>query len=169
MDNVFASEDALKVAQNIIASARQEGYLLEDEPFQSSPELSALEKPLFIKMFQAFKEHLQRNGAMELTSDEIAYMFNFVVAKGAEMAYNFMAGQEQDCKVNGLFDSRVSLYVDDRLMNFLKAEPIAAKLGGAFVDFQQQNQDLDPVLSLFEALKWTLRVAEHLTLKMLQR
>lgn len=169
MSNNFSSEDSIKVAQAIVAAARQAAYLPEGEAMQSSPELAALEKPIFIKMFQAFKAHLQDNNAMELTADEISSMFNFAVGKGAEMAYNFMSGQKQDGNVNGLFDSRVSLYVDDRLMNFLKAEPIAAKLGGAFVDFQQQNPGLDPVLSLFEALKWTMRIAEHLALKMIQR
>ena len=169
MSNNFSSEDSIKVAQTIVAAARQAAYLPEGEAMQSSPELAALEKPIFIKMFQAFKAHLQDNNAMELTADEISSMFNFAVGKGAEMAYNFMSGQKQDGNVNGLFDSRVSLYVDDRLMNFLKAEPSAAKLGGAFVDFQQQNPGLDPVLSLFEALKWTMRISEHLALKMIQR
>ena len=54
------SEQALKVAQVIVYAARQAGYLLEGEAMQSSPELAALEKPLFVKMFQALKEHLQK-------------------------------------------------------------------------------------------------------------
>jgi hypothetical protein len=163
------SEQSLLTAQCIVSAARNAGYLVEDEAMQSSPELAELEKPLFIKMFQAFKEHLQNSGRMELTSDEVASMFNFAVGKGAEMAYNFMSSQKQDCNVVGLFDSRISLYVDDRLMNFLKAEPIAAKLGGAYVDFQNENSDIDPVLGLFEALKWTMRITEHVTLKLIQR
>ena len=80
-----------------------------------------------------------------------------------------MNDQKQDFHLNGLFDSRVSLYVDDRLMNFLKAEPIAAKLGGAYVDFSNENPNIDPVLGLFESLKWTLRITEHLTLKFIER
>ena len=163
------NQDALLVAKAIVTASRQAGYIVEDEAIQSSPELAALEKPLFIKIFQAFKEHLQAAGRMELTLDEISSMFNFAVGKGAEMAYNFMSGQKQDDHINGLFDSRVSLYVDDRLMNFLKAEPIASKLGGAFVDCRSENPGIDPVLALFEALKWTLRIAEHLTLKLIQR
>ncbi len=163
------SEQALKVAQVIVYAARQAGYLLEGEAMQSSPELAALEKPLFVKMFQALKEHLQKVNRMELTDDEIASMFNFAVGKGAEMAHNFMSDQKQDCNVVGLFDPRMSLYVDDRLMNFLKAEPMASKLGGAFVDFRNEDPSLDPVLSLFEALKWVLRISEHVTLKLIQR
>ena len=163
------SPAALQVAQCIVAAARSAGYLLENEPMQSAPELAELEKPLFVQMFKAFKEHLQTVGRMELTGDEIASMFNFAVGKGAEMAYNFMSSQKQDCNVIGLFDSRVSLYVDDRLMNVLKAEPIAGKLGGAYVDFMQNNQGIDPVFGLFEALKWTIRITEHLTLKLIQR
>lgn len=163
------TQSSIMIGQTIIAAARQAGYLLEGEPMQSAPELAALEKPLFIKMFQGFKEHLQSAGRMELTADEIASMFNFAVGKGAEMAYNFMSDQKQDDHIKGLFDSRISLYVDDRLMNYLKAEPIASKLGGAFVDFISENPQSDPVLALFEALKWTLRVTEHLTLKLIQR
>ena len=163
------SPAALQVAQCIVAAARSAGYLLENEPMQSAPELAELEKTLFVQMFKAFKEHLQTVGRMELTSDEIASMFNFAVGKGAEMAYNFMSSQKQDCNVVGLFDSRISLYVDDRLMNFLKAEPIAAKLGGAYIDFQNENSDIDPVLGLLEALKWTMRITEHVTLKLIQR
>ena len=160
---------AMQVAQAMIDASRKYGYFLEDEPLRSAPELTALEKPLFIAMFQAFKEHLQRVNRMELNADEIASMFNFAVGKGADMAFNFMNDQAQDCHVNGLFDSRISLYVDDRLMNFLKSEPIAGKLGGAYVDFQAENPDIDPVLGLFEALKWTIRITEHLTLKFIER
>ena len=163
------SEQSLLTAHCIVSAARAAGYLAEGEPMQSAPELAELEKPLFIKMFQAFKDHLQAAGRMELTSDEIASMFNFAVGKGAEMAYNFMSNQKQDCNVVGLFDSRISLYVDDRLMNFLKAEPIAAKLGGAFVDFKADDPECDPILSLFEALKWTMRISSHLTFKFLER
>lgn len=163
------SEQSILIAQCIVAASKEAGYLLDGEPMQSAPELAELEKPLFIAMFKAFKEHLQAAGRMELTADEIASMFNFAVGKGADMAYNFMSDQKQDCNVIGLFDSRISLYVDDRLMNFLKAEPIASKLGGAYVDFVNDNKAIDPVLGLFEALKWTIRITEHVTLKLIQR
>ena len=86
MSNNFSSEDSIKVAQAIVAAARQAAYLPEGEAMQSSPELAALEKPIFIKMYQAFKAHLQDNNAMELTADEISSMFNFAVGKGAELA-----------------------------------------------------------------------------------
>lgn len=162
-------ELSLKVAQAMIAAAREYGYFPEGDSLRSAPELAALEKPLFVNMFKAFKEHLLLVNRMELDADEISYMFNFIVGKGSEMAFNFINGQEQDIKLDGLFSSRVSLYVDDRLMNFLKAEPIAANLGGAYVDFQAENPDVDPVLGLFEALKWAMRIAEHLTLKFIER
>ena len=164
MDNA-----AMLVAQTMIGAAREYGYFLEDEPLRSAPELTELEKPLFVNMFKAFKEHLQLVNRMELNEDEISCMFNFVVGKGAEMAFNFVNGQSQDINLEGLFKSRVSLYVDDRLMNFLKAEPIAANLGGAFVDFQSENKDIDPVLGLFEALKWAMRISAHLTFKFIER
>lgn len=167
--NESNNSDALLVAQSIIRAAQDAGYLLEDEPMRSAPELTELEKPLFINMFKALREHLQTVNRMELTDDEVSSMFNFAVGKGAEMAFNFIGNQSQDSNVNGLFDSRMSLYVDDRLMNFLKAEPIAAKLGGAFVDFQLDNPGTDPILSLFEALKWSMRIASHVTLKFLER
>ena len=162
-------ESALKVAQAIIAAAQEYGYFLEGEPLRSAPELVELEKPLFVGMFKAFKEHLQSVNRMELDAEEISCMFNLAVGKGAEMAFNFVNGQEQDIKLDGLFKLRVSLYVDDRLMNFLKSEPVAANLGGAFVDFQSENSDVDPVLGLFEALKWSMRIAEHLTFKFIER
>lgn len=164
MDNA-----AMLVAQSMISAAREYGYFLEDEPLRSAPELTELEKPLFVNMFKAFKEHLQMVNRMELDEEEISCMFNFVVGKGAEMAFNFVNGQSQDINIDALFKSRVSLYVDDRLMNFLKAEPIAANLGGAFVDFQAEHSDVDPVLGLFEALKWAMRISEHLTLKFIER
>ena len=59
------SPAALQVAQCIVAAARSAGYLLENEPMQSAPELAELEKPLFVQMFKAFKEHLQTAGRME--------------------------------------------------------------------------------------------------------
>ena len=155
MDNA-----AMLVAQTMIGAAREYGYFLEDEPLRSAPELTELEKPLFVNMFKAFKEHLQLVNRMELNEDEISCMFNFVVGKGAEMAFNFVNGQSQDIHLDGLFKSRV---------NFLKAEPIAANLGGVFVDFQAENKDIDPVLGLFEALKWAMRISAHLTFKFIER
>ena len=162
-------ELSLKVAQAMIAAAREFGYFPEGDSLRSAPELTELEKPLFVNMFKAFKDHLQSVNRMELEEDEISSMFNFAVGKGADMAFNFMNNQSQDVRVEGLFNSRISLYVDDRLMNFLKNEPIAARLGGAYVDFKSANRDIDPVLGLFEALKWTLRITEHLTLKFIER
>ena len=153
----------------MISAARGYGYFPEGDSLRSAPELVEWEKPLFVNMFKAFKEHLLQVNRMELDSDEISSMFNFAVGKGAEMAFNFVNDQEQDIHLDGLFKSRVSLYVDDRLMNFLKAEPIAANLGGAYVDFQAENPDVDPVLGVFEALKWSMRIAEHLTLKFIER
>ena len=164
MDN-----EAMLVAQTMISAAREYGYFLEGEPMRSTPELTELEKPLFVNMFKAFKEHLQLVNRMELDEDEISCMFNFAVGKGAEMAFNFINGQSQDVNIDGLFKSRVSLYVDDRLMNFLKAEPIAANLGGAYVDFKAENSNVDPVLGLFEALKWSMRISAHLTFKFIER
>ncbi len=162
------ANEALAVARAMVAAARAAGYWAEDEPMRSSPELAALEKPLFVKMFQALREHLQKAGRMELSEDEIASLFNFAVGRGAEQAYNFLSGQKQDCNTIGMFDARVSLYVDDRLMNFLKATPIAPTLGGAFVDFQHDHPGDDPILALFEALKWTMRITAHLALTLME-
>ena len=169
MENETGKFDAVSVASAMIAAARQFGYFAEGEALRSAPELVELERPLFVKMFQALKEHLQSVKRMELTDDEVASMFNFAVGKGSEMAFNYMNNQSQDCRVDGLFNSRVSLYVEDRLMNFLKAEPIAGNLGGAFVDFQADNPGVDPILGLFEALKWTMRISGHLTLGFIER
>lgn len=163
------NQSSLLVAKCMIAAARAAGYLLEDEAMRTAPELAALEKPLFVNMFKELRDHLQKVNRMELTDDEVASLFNFAVGKGADMAHNFMSDQAQDTNVTGMFSSRISLYVDDRLMNFLKAEPIAANLGGAFVDFQRDNPQTDPILGLFEALKWTLRITEHLTMKFIER
>ena len=164
MDNA-----SMKVAQAMIDAARENGYFVEGEPLRSAPELAEMEKAVFVNMFQAFRDHLQKVNRMELTEDEVSSMFNFAVGKGADMAFNHVNNQSQECLVNGLFDSRMSLYVDDRLMNFLKNEPIAAKMGGAYVDFQQENPDVEPVLGLFEALKWVMRISAHLTFKFMER
>ena len=86
----FMDNASMKVAQAMIAAAREYGYFLEDEPLRSAPELVELEKPLFVNMFKAFKDHLQTVNRMELDADEISNMFNFAVGKGADMAFNFM-------------------------------------------------------------------------------
>ena len=155
---------ALGVARAIIAAARHAGYLADGDPMLSAPELAAAEKTLFLKMFEELKRHLRHAGRPELSEDEIASLFNFAFGKGAEQAYNYLSGQKQDFEVVGMFQPRVALYVDDRLMNFLKNTPAAAVLGGAFVDYRKQHPGDEPILALFEALKWTLRIGTHLSL-----
>lgn len=156
------------VARAMIAAALRNGYLEAGEAVLSAPELAAAEKELFLRMFAELKRHLQQSGRAELSEDEIASLFNYAFGKGAEQAYNHLSGQKQEFDVAGMFQSRVALYVDDRLMNFLKTTPAAAVLGGVFLDFQNGNPGVEPILALFEALKWTLRIGTHLALKLME-
>ncbi len=162
------STGALLVARAMVGAARREGYLVEGEPMLSSPELAEAEKILFVKMFAELKRHLREAGRMELAEDEIAALFNFAFGKGAEQAYNYLSGQKPEFDIAGMFQPRVALYVDDRLMNFLKNTPAAAVLGGAFVDHQRQHPGEEPILALFEALKWTSRIGAHLALGLME-
>lgn len=161
-------EGANAVARAMIAAALQHGYLAAGETVLTAPELAEAEKELFLRMFAELRKHLRESGRAALSEDEIASLFNFAFGKGAELAYNHLAGQKQEFDVAGMFQSRVALYVDDRLMNFLKSTTAAAELGGVFLDFQSANPGTEPILALFEALKWTLRIAAHLALKLME-
>ena len=46
------NSDSLAVARCIVAAAQGAGYLVEGEAMQSAPELTQLEKPIFINMFK---------------------------------------------------------------------------------------------------------------------
>ena len=74
MKNETGNFDAVSVASAMIAAARQFGYFAEGEALRSAPELIELERPLFVKMFQALKEHLQSVKRMELTDEEVWYL-----------------------------------------------------------------------------------------------
>lgn len=159
---------AAAVARTMIAEAQRRGWLVPGESVLTAPELAEAEKELFLRMFAELKNHLRRSGRTTLAEDEIASLFNYAFGKGAEQAYNYLSGQKQEFDVAGMFQSRVALYVDDRLMNFLKSSTAAAELGAAFLDFQRSGGAGEPVLALFEALKWTLRIAVHLALKWME-
>ena len=161
-------DGANAVARAMIAAALHHGYLSAGETVLTAPELADAEKELFLRMFAELKKHLRKSGRAALSEDEIASLFNFAFGKGAEQAYNYLSGQKQEFDVAGMFQSRVALYVDDHLMNFLKSTPAAAELGGVFLDFQSSGGAGDPILALFEALKWTLRIAVHLALKLME-
>ena len=163
MDNKFVTSlPALAAARCIIETARQQGLL--DYPVAVSNELAEAEKTLIVKMFQQMDEHIKRNGE-ELTPDEISSLFTFVFAKAAEAVTNMFNHKEQQFDLAGMFDGRIPIYADDSITAEFKNSKFPFLCAQNYLDFTGAQAGhlagTDPLLLLFEALKWCFRLSCH--------
>ena len=162
MNNFVTSIPAQAAARCIIETARQQGLL--DYPVAVSNELAEAEKTLIVKMFQQMDEHIKRNGE-ELTPDEISSLFTFVFAKAAEAVTNMFNHKEQTFDMAGMFDGRIPLYADDAVTTEFKSSEFPALCAANYLDFAGNNAGelagSNPLLLLFEALKWCFRLSCH--------
>ena len=151
-------EDAARrIAAIIIEAAREHGYLTE--PLATIPEVAEEEKKLFLRMFEAVRRRREEHGD-DLSCDEVASMFTFVLAKAAEIVTAYICGRNDEPSLDGLFDGKIPVYADDRVMAFCRQCGWPSAAGTAFWNADRGGGD--PLLTLFEALKWTFRIAEHI-------
>lgn len=165
------NEAAQSAAQIIVDCARENGYL--DGPLANIPALAEEEKKLFIRMFGELKKHLSQAGRAELTPDEISSLFTFMLAKAAELVAFYLAGKEDEVSLLGMFDGKVPLYADDRMLGFCRSctwprEAAEAFLAASPAGGEDEAESGDPLLMLFEALKWSFRISEHLVIGFLE-
>lgn len=158
-------DNALRVAKAMIASAAAGGYF-DGKNLDLVEELADPEKEFFVEMFRRLDKYRAETGRDELIADEISSMFSFVFARSVEAVVNFCNDNKQEFDYMGMFDGKIPFYADDNLTSYVKKSLFPRDMAAAFLDFMSdEGTDLDPLLSLFEALKWTWRISQHLALQ----
>ena len=160
---------AQNTAQIIVDCARENGYL--DGPLACIPALAEEEKKLFIRMFGELRKHLADNGRADLTPDEITSLFTFLLAKAAELTVFYVSGKNEEVSMLGMFDGKIPVYADDRLLGFCRSCTWPGEAAEAFLKNPPEVDDEeagDPLLVLFEALKWSFRISCHLVIGFLE-
>ena len=173
MGTTFSRSVAAQAAAvTVIETAKKDGLL--SGPVATAPELAESEKELFLEMFRKLAER-QGTAAKSLTSDEISSLFTFVYARAAEAVGNFLAGRPNQFEFLGMFDGKVPFSADERLIGYFKSKSgfptaCAAAYWSWYHDpaVRQELAGIDPVLPLFEALKWTFRISCHYALEKLE-
>ena len=124
------------------------------------------EKELIIKMLSEIRSRFGENKG-ELHPDEVSSMFTFVFGKAAEAVTNMFNGQANEFEMLGLFDGKIPFYTDDDLTAYFKKLTFPVDCAQAYWDWYHsdyQGNDTDPILPLFEALKWTFRLGCHIAI-----
>ncbi|MBR2624867.1 MAG: hypothetical protein IKD23_00550 [Lentisphaeria bacterium] len=169
MNSFVTSIPAQAAARCIIETARSLHLL--DQPVAVSNELAEAEKKLIVKMFQQMDEHIKSCGE-ELSPDEVSSLFTFVFAKAAEAVTNMFNHKEQTFDMQGMFDGRIPLYADDAVTAEFKSSQFPAMCTRNYLDFTTDKADelagCDPLLLLFEALKWCFRLSCHLAVTIVE-
>ncbi|MCQ2379337.1 MAG: hypothetical protein MJ025_00210 [Victivallaceae bacterium] len=149
------------VAKTVVEAAEKCGLL--DSPVTIDPAFSEAEKKLIVLVLKKLRERSE-DGRGELSPDEISSAFAFIFGKAAEWVTNFANHKEEDFDVLGLFDGHIPIYADDTLAEAFKASKFPVTAAQNFWDFMQDSKsmaDVDPVLALAAALKWTFRFGCH--------
>lgn len=169
MNDFVTSLPAQAAARCIINTAQSLGLL--DAPVAVSNELAEAEKTLIVKMFKAMDEHIKTHGE-ELHPDEISSLFTFVFAKAAESVTNMFNHKEQQFDMLGMFDGRVPIYADDAITAEFKNSKFPFLCAQNYLDFTERESAMltgcDPLLLLFEALKWCFRLSCHLAVTVVE-
>jgi hypothetical protein len=162
MNNFITSMPAQAVARCIIETARSMRML--ENPIAVNNELAEAEKTLIIKMLQKMDEYLVKDRD-ELSADEITNLFTFVFAKAAESVTNMFNHKEQSFDMAGMFDGRVPIYADENITAEFKSSQFPGMCAANYLKFTQDEADAlaetQPLLLLFEALKWCFRLSCH--------
>jgi len=169
MNDFVTSIPAQAAARCIIETARSLELL--DRPIAVSNELADAEKILIVKMFKKMDEHIKSHGE-QLPADEISSLFTFVFAKAAEAVTNMFNHKEQSFDLTGMFDGRIPLYADDAITAEFKNSQFPFLCAQNYLDFTEIEADAlagcDPLLLLFEALKWCFRLSCHLAITVIE-
>ena len=162
-------EKALKIGRMMIDCAVEHGYF-DGVNLDMVEELAEVEKNMFIELFRRLDKYQRDVGRNELSTDEISSMFSFVFARSVEAVVNFYNGNAQEIDYMGLFDGKIPFYSDDRLTGFVKKSLFPRDMAEGFLNFMSEDENavFEPVLALFEALKWTWRFSQHLALQQIE-
>lgn len=160
MDN-----DAMMIGKAMIVCAVENGYF-DGVNMDMIEELADVERGMFIEMFRKLEKYRSDVKRDDLTTAEISSLFFFVFARSVEAVVNFYNGNKQEIDYMGMFDGKIPFYCDDKLTGFVKRSLFPKMMAEGFLNFMDENKtDMNPVLALFEALKWTWRISQHLAIQ----
>ena len=149
-------------AKCIVDCAAELGWL--NTPVAVSPRLAEAEKDLIIKMITELRRRFGENNG-ELQSDEVSSLFTFVFAKAAEAVTNMYNRQPDNFELTGMLDGKIPIYADDRITGEFKKSMFPVNCASGYLAWSSENSALlagnDPVLLLFESLKWCFRLSCH--------
>lgn len=157
--------EGIKIGKIMVNTAVECGYF-DGVNLDIIEELAEVEKKLFIEMFRRLEKYREQQQRNELTMDEISSLFSFVFARSVEAVVNFYNGNEQEFDYMGMFDGKIPFYSDDKLTAYVKRSLFPCDMAEGFLNFMtEKGNGIDPVLGLFEALKWTWRFSQHLAIQ----
>jgi hypothetical protein len=165
-------EKSKEIAEVMIARAKADGYL--NGPLVVIDQLAEWEKEIFVFMFKEVEKYLSYKKERVLSADEIVSLFTYIFAKSGEAVTTWYNGQEFTFDAHGMFDCKVPMYNDEKLLQYFKSVNLAVDMADAFGKWNSENADfadknaIDPILPLFEALKWTWRVSINVTIDYLE-
>lgn len=159
------NENAVLIGKTMINCAVENGYF-DGVNLDLIEELAEVEKNFFIEMFRRLDKYRTENNRNELNTNEISSLFSFVFARSVEAVANYNNDSKQEFDFMGMFDGKIPFYSDDKLISFAKKSLFPKFMAEGFLNFMAENDsDIDPVLALFEALKWTWRFSQHLAIQ----
>ena len=91
-------------------------------------------------------------------------MFTFAFARGVETACTLTAGQEVKFSLDGMLEGRMQISANEDLIVSVKESKFPVTCAEKYLDWFENVRDEDkeePLLCLFEALKWTFRFGCH--------
>ena len=128
-------------------------------PVATSPRLAEVEKELIIRMLSEIRSRFGENKG-ELHPDEVSSMFTFVFGKAAEAVTNMYNHQPDKFELNGMLTGQIPVYAEDNITEKFKASSFPSECAEKYLAWSEQYANsADPVLLLFEALKWCFRLS----------
>ena len=165
-------EMSAKIATAMIARAESDGYL--NGPLVVIEQLADWEKDIFVFMIKEVEKYLSYKKERVLSADEIVSMFTYIFAKAGEAVTTWYNDQKFTFDAHGIFDGKIPMYNDEKLLQHFKTVTLPADMADEFGKWSSENamlcekNDIDPILPLFEALKWTWRISINLTIEYLE-
>ena len=151
---------AQSAAKCIVETAQEHGIITG--PIAISPRLADAEKELIITMLRKIREEYGENSG-ELQSDEVSSLFTFVFGKAAEVVTNMYNHQPDKFELTGMLGGQIPVYADDAITEKFKTSGFPAACAENYLNWNEANASLiaatDPVLLLFEAIKWCFRLS----------
>ena len=161
----FRTSLAAQSSAMVVINTARECGLLDDGGLVVDPALAEMEKALFAAMFKA----VARRGGAELTADEFSSMFHFVTARAAEAAAACWSGRPFESGTDGLFDGKTPFYAPDELKGYVHGLDFPVRCAQNCWDLYAAGGGGDPLLKLFESLKWCFRIGCHASLRFLEK